>query len=582
MATTSPAPNKTSIQYIVSFNDAQAHYADIELQIDNLSGTYTDLKLPVWTPGSYLVREFARNVESLDAQVSGKFVPAFKISKNTWRIEHGISTQVTVRYRVYAFEVSVRTSFIDRSHAFLSTSGLFLYPDGGLKEPSIIQLIPHPSWAKVSTSLEPLDDDPFILYSPDYDTLFDSPIELGNQDIIYFDVDGVHYEIAMQGGGNYVPERLIADFTVIIREEAAIFKENPNHRYVFIVHNYAKGGGGLEHLRSTVLGASREGYTDAHTYTNLLSLVAHEHFHLWNVKRLRPIALGPFDYENENYTHSLWMAEGFTAYYDNLIIKQTNLCTTDAYLQTLADDITLFENQPGKHVQNLYDASFDAWIKFYRPNENTVNSAISYYVKGSFMALFLDLYIIHYSKGSQSLNDVMLELYQTFYKQLDRGFTEAELKQVLEKYTGCPLDAFYDNYITGTAPVNYNEYLQLAGYCLKDKQADKITLGLGVHTRYLNNKLLISHVLRDSPAWIVGLNVNDQLIAINGEPITETDRIFEGKVPGDDITLTVNRDGIAMDFTLTLYRNPEVKYEIEELPNITELQQSVRAKWLKL
>src|SRR6202000_335192 len=357
---TGKAAENTQISHTVTFPEAQAHYADIEMNISGLNQNTLDLKMPVWTPGSYLVREFSKNVESFSAEANGKALDAKKIRKNIWQITTTGVSAIKVKYRVYAFELSVRTSLVDASHAFLSSSGVFMYPDGMLHHPSTVHIVPYKSWTKVSTSLEPVNGDPFILHSPDYDILFDSPIEVGNQDVFGFDAAGVKYEVAMCGGGNYDKERLKKDIAKIVEQETAIYGENPNKHYVFIIHNYAKGGGGLEHLSSTVLGASRDNYASDAGYHGFLSLVAHEHFHLWNVKRLRPFVLGPFDYDNENYTTDLWIAEGFTAYYQDIIVRRTNLYPVDNYLNVLANDINYVANQPGNKIQSLTDASYDA------------------------------------------------------------------------------------------------------------------------------------------------------------------------------------------------------------------------------
>jgi predicted metalloprotease with PDZ domain len=275
--TTSNAAGAAQIFYTVSFSEAQAHYADVEMVIRNIKQKTLALKMPVWTPGSYLVREFSKNVESFSAMSNGEVLRVSKARKNCWRIHTEGVTDITIKYRVYCFEISVRTSFVDAAHGFLSSPGIFMYPDKMLNHASTIHIVPNKGWTTVSTSLEEVHGDAFTRYSPDYDTLFDSPIEVGNQDVFGFDVNGVKYEIAMCGSGNYDKERLEKDISKIVEQETAIFGENPNKHYVFIIHNYAKGGGGLEHLRSTVLGATRDNYTSEAGYFSFLSLVAHEH-----------------------------------------------------------------------------------------------------------------------------------------------------------------------------------------------------------------------------------------------------------------------------------------------------------------
>lgn len=365
--TTSHAAGTVQIAYTVTFPEAQAHYADVEMHISGLKQPILDLKMPVWTPGSYLVREFAKNIESFSASSGSKTLAAPKINKNCWRIHTEGLDAITVKYRVYCFEVSVRTSFVDASHGFLSTTGIFIYPDKMLHEPSTIHIVPYKGWTKVSASLEEVNGDTFTRHAPNYDILFDSPIEIGNQDVFGFDAAGVKYEVCMVGGGNYDKERLKVDMAKIVEQETAVYGENPNKHYVFIVHNNLRGGGGLEHLSSTTLGASRDSYGTEAGYHNFLSLVAHEHFHLWNVKRLRPFVLGPFNYDEENYTTNLWIAEGFTAYYQNLILRYANLTTPDNYLGDVAGEINTIENQPGLKVQPLSESSFDAWDKSLSP-----------------------------------------------------------------------------------------------------------------------------------------------------------------------------------------------------------------------
>jgi predicted metalloprotease with PDZ domain len=580
--TTSKAAGAVQISYTVTFPEAQAHYADVEMNISGLKQNILDLKMPVWTPGSYLIREFAKNVESFSAAANGKLIASPKITKNCWRIHTAGLAAVSVKYRVYCFEISVRTSFVDASHGFLSTTGIFMYPDKMLHKPSTIHIIPYNGWTKVSTSLEEVNNDPFTRHAPSYDILFDSPIEVGNQDVFGFDAAGVKYEIAMVGAGNYDKERLKVDMAKIVEQETAVFGENPNKYYVFLVHNYLRGGGGLEHLSSTTLGVSRDNYGSENGYHNFLGLVAHEHFHLWNVKRLRPIALGPFDYDTENYTTDLWIAEGFTAYYQNIILRHAGIITPDSYLTAMAGEINVVENQPGAKIQPLAEASFDAWIKSYRPNENSVNTGISYYDKGAAAGMLLDLEIINDTKGKNSLDDVMRYMYNTYYKLKKRGYTDVEFKHGLEKFAGKNLDDFYRNYIYGLTPLDYNKYLGYAGYKLTDELAESNDPTLGINIANNNGKKIVNNVLRGSAGWIDGINVNDELVSIDSISVTDLATMLNGKKPGDKISVTVMRDGLPITLSVTLLRNNKFKYKIEPVTDVTPQQLLVRKKWLGL
>jgi predicted metalloprotease with PDZ domain len=579
---TSNAVTLAKISYNVTFPEVQAHYVDIEMNIEHLNQPTLVLKMPVWTPGSYLVREFAKSVEGFTVSTNGKEIPFVKTRKNWWSINTKGLNHVTIKYKIYCFEVSVRTAFVDISHAFLSTSGIFMYPEGMLNQPSTIHIVPFGGWDKVSTSLDMVNNDPFTVHAPNYDILFDSPIEVGNQDVFGFDAAGVHYQFAMYGGGNYDKEKLKVDVAKIVEQETAVYGENPNKHYVFIVHNYFRGGGGLEHLSSTVLGASRDAYGTPRGYQNFLSLVAHEHFHLWNVKRLRPIALGPFDYDNENYTTDLWIAEGFTAYYEDIILRHAKLIDADNYLGVMANDINQVENTPGKKIQSIADASYDAWIKAYRPTENSNNSTISYYSKGSVAAMLLDLEIINDSQIKYSLDDVMKYMYHEYYKNLKRGYTDAEFKKGLEKFSGKNLDDFYKKYVYGVADVDYNKYLGYAGYQLTDEAAGNDDPSLGIMTATIGGKIVVTNVLRDGTAWVDGINVNDEIVSVDGTPVTDVNGILANKKVGDKLSITVNRDGLSLVLPVTLLKNSLVKYKIETVATPSAQQLKVRSKWLKL
>lgn len=589
MSSTLIAQNK--IAFEVSFTEPQAHFAEVQIIISGLKTQFFDLKMPVWTPGSYLIREFAKNVEGFKAlDSSGKQLPFEKINKNTWRIANSKSEKVKVCYRVYSFEISVRTSFVDELHAFLSPAGIFMYPDGQLKTASEIIVNPYKTWSKISTGLEKVASKPNTFYAPDFDVLYDSPFEVGNQDIFEFEAEGVQHEVAMYGGGNYNKEILKRDMAKIVVEQTKTFGINPNKRYVFIVHNFNTGGGGLEHLNSTVLGASRNSYNTEAGLLRFLGLVSHEYFHLWNVKRLRPIALGPFNYEEENYTRNLWIAEGFTAYYQDIYTKRAGLQSPDRYLINLATTISSVENQPGNRIEAVSDASFDAWIKQYRPNENSANSTISYYSKGALIALIMDLQTIHSTQAKAGLDEVMKAMYDEFYTKKDRGYTDAEFKLMLEKISGKSFQDVYNDYVNGVKTIDYNKYFGYAGLTLTDDAAKGNESYLGVVTALKDGKITITNVSRQSPAWIGGLNVNDEILSMNGYRInnvsdprqSEVEKFITSKKPGEKITISFNRDGLIRQAEIILIRNPNQKFRIADLPNPSESQLAVRKRWLRI
>ena len=580
MMTTLTSIAQPKISFDVSFKEPQAHYVEVRMEIDNLNKGSVDLKMPVWAPGSYLIREFPKNIESVHAHtVDSKELDVKKVDKNTWRIKNGDAEKIVIDYRIYAYEVSVRTSYVDESHAFLSPTGVFMFIDGLIDLPSEVTVTPYEGWSKISTGLEPVNGKNNTFYAENFDILFDSPIEIGNQDIFHFTAAGVEHEVAMVGGGNYDPERLKRDMASIVEEATDVFGVNPNKRYVFIVHNYASGGGGLEHLNSTVLGASRFAYSNPDRYNGFLGLVAHEYFHVWNIKRLRPENLGPFNYSAENYTTNLWISEGFTAYYDNLLVRRSGFYDENSYLKMLTNDIEAVENRPGNLVQPLDLASFDAWIKYYRPDENSVNTTVSYYNKGALMGMLLDLKTLHATNGAKRLDDIMEAMYKEYYEKLDRGFTDAEFKSMAEKIAGVSIDDIYD-YVNNAKPIDYNKYLSYAGMKLVNQLEGVRLPDFGV--RLVKNRII--SVSRNSGAWNGGLNVHDELIAINGYRIDEEGkemtRILSEVNVGDEVTVLISRDGVIKELRFTLPENKQADYVIEPVADATPEQIAIRNIWL--
>ncbi|RZK57183.1 MAG: M61 family peptidase [Pedobacter sp.] len=581
------AKSQVKIGFEVSFKEPQAHYAEVEMNMSGIATkNYIDVKMPVWTPGSYLVREFAKSVEGFGATAGGKAVKVEKVTKNTWRVYNAKANAVKINYRVYAFEVSVRTAFIDASHAFLSSANIFMYPAGMIKNPSTVKIVPFTGWDKVSTGLEPVAGQKFTYYASDFDILFDSPIEVGNQDVFEFTASGVKHEVAMFGGGNYDKEKLKVDMAKVVENATAIYGENPNKHYTFIVHNFTQGGGGLEHLNSTVLGASRNGYSTERGYKGFLSLVAHEYHHLWNVKRLRPVALGPFDYDAENYTTNLWIAEGFTSYYENKLMLRSGFTSPEGFVTSYLGAIGTVMNTPGAKINSAAASSFDAWINgAYRPNENSKNTFISYYTKGQVVGILMDLEIANATKGAKSLDDVMKAMYLQC-KTLKRGYTDAEFKAMVEKISGISFTDFYTKYVTGTADVEFAKYFGYAGINVVNENANSSTPLFGAapaRTTPGAGKVIVGTVTRGSGAWNGGVNVNDEIVSIDDAPaemmLERMPQIANKKV-GDVVKVVVVRDGQRQTLNVTLTANDAVRLKATMDENATPAQLAVRKKWM--
>src|SRR5687767_13518780 len=466
-----PKTPTPEINFIVSMPKPHTHLLEVEIRMRQTSGASTDLVMPVWTPGSYLIREFERHVQDFTAtNASGQPLAWTKINKNTWRVETPAAGGWRANYRVYANELSVRINEVNYDHAFRNNAALLMYPEASLNSPSTLQVIAPQPW-KVATSLPPVPGPRTTFRAENFDVLYDSPVEVSNFKTISFDVKGVPHRIVIDGEGNYDPERMKRDVQKIVESSVELMGgEIPYRDYTFILHLGANTGGGLEHLNSTALGFRRFNFRPDTSYRGFLGLVSHEFFHLWNVKRIRPDALGPFDYTKENYTKLLWVAEGVTSYYGDLILRRAGLINEKDFLAETARAFQSFQRVPGRRVMTAEEASFDTWIKYYRQDENSINSQIDYYDKGAILGLLLDLEIRKLSHNEKSLDDVMRALYTEYYKK-DRNYTPADFQRLCEQMAGASLEDFFSRFVRGREEHDYNRGLAAAGLRLDNSEA---------------------------------------------------------------------------------------------------------------
>src|SRR6185436_10717219 len=475
-------PNQPmEILFTVGMSRAHTHLLEVDIEIKRSAAGPAEelLKMPVWTPGSYLVREFERHVQDFTAaNAAGQALKWEKLDKNTWRITTNGARDWHATYKVYANELSVRTSELNSGHAYWNNAALLMYPEGQIALPSTVRVLAPDVW-KVATGLPAVAGQRNTFRAQNFDVLYDSPFEVSNFKTISFAVKGVPHRIVIDGEGNYDADRLKRDVQKIVETEVEIMGgEIPYPDYTFILHLRSNAGGGLEHANSTSLGYPRFGFSDGSArttssspnpatagqpaYRSFLSLVSHEFFHLWNVKRLRPDALGPFDYTKENYTKLLWVAEGITDYYADLSVRRAGLITENEFLTATARAIQNLQNTPGRKEQTVEESSFDTWIKFYRQDENSINSQVSYYDKGAILGLLLDLEIRQRSKNAKSLDDVMRYLYVEFFKK-NRNYTPADFQKACELMAGASLEDFFNRYVRGTEELNYSVALEAAG-----------------------------------------------------------------------------------------------------------------------
>ena len=551
-----------SISYELRMPKPQNHYFEVQMNIADNDEKQIEVKMPVWTPGSYLVREFSKNVNLVKAFTKdGKTLKVSKKSKNAWLIDAGNEKNIQVKYEVYSFEVSVRTPFLDLSHGFVSGSGVFMYVEKAKNQAGSVTVFPHESFKRISTSL-PLDHTAKgtgqRFNFENYDQLVDCPMEIGNQEIFEFSAAGVLHTVAMYGDANYNVEQLKKDMAKIVEAETAVIGKNPNKNYTFIVHNVVDGQGGLEHMNSTVLSVNRWTYAGKQ-YVDFLNLVAHEYFHLWNVKRIRPIELGPFNYDEENYTTLLWVMEGFTSYYDELILRRTGFYTEEEFLAKLQSSINYVEGSPGSRVQPVAHASFDAWVKAYRPNENSSNTSMTYYSRGSVLASVIDAMIVADSDGKKCLDHFMQQLYTTYYEGLKRGFSEAEFKTELSKFVGKNMDDFFAKYVDGTEIIPYKDFYGPVGLNVQDVTTNNPSFGASV--REEGGKVIVKSVRFGSSAEDAGISVGDEIVGCNANRVDQS--MFEGMMSGmgnmETCDLLIARDEklFSVHVTIRPYKKPQ-------------------------
>lgn len=568
-----------SISYHVSFLDAVKHYAQITIEIERPANKLVRFKMPVWTPGSYKVREFSQHVDEAWFEQNGAKSQPIRVDKNTWECTVVKNKPLRFTYNVYAFELGVRTSYVDQYIAFLHGPSAFMYVEGYEDQPISVSFQPLESWKNIEMAVERKKGTNTFLCS-NYDLLADSPVALGNFDVSTYLTANVPHKIVMIGTGNYDLEKVTADFKKITDQEVAMFKnEHPSTQYIHFIQNIDNGGGGLEHLNCHTSQVNRWAYQNEEAYLKFLGLVSHEYFHLWNVKRIRPIELGPFDYNTENYTDLLWVAEGVTSYFDDLFLKRAGFYTEETYLKAVAANINRLENQPGKDVMTLAESSKLAWVKAYLSNENSNNVTISYYNKGMLVAWMLDMEILTSTDGAQRLDDVMRLLYQRYYTDKDRGFTYQEFVDACSEVCGKSLGSFFYDYTKTTKAIPYNDYLKRTGYTLDNTASAKPSLG--IKTKNNSGKCVVISVTPDSPAISAGLSVNDEIIAVNGWRVEgEINKNVAGYAVGSTIDITYARDGKVYSTKATLVANSEVNYSVVAIDKLTKLQEKMGKLWL--
>lgn len=601
------------VRYRVDPVDPKAHYFEVTCTIDAPDPSGQRVSLPAWIPGSYMIREFARHIVAIAATASTgtrrRSVPLAKLDKHTWQAAP-CDGPLVIAYRVYAWDPSVRAAHLDEGHAFFNGTSLFLRVRGQEEAPHDVELVaPHGvdagSW-RVATTLPEHGAARlgFGRYrARDYDELVDHPVEMGTFRLERFVAAGVPHEIAFTGAAPRLDAtRVVEDLSILCAAQIAFFDESsdgkrrrarrsaPFDRYVFLTNVTTDGYGGLEHRASTALVCARDalpviGASERSSgYRTFLGLASHEYFHSWNVKRIKPAAFAPYDLDRENHTSLLWVFEGFTSYYDDLFLVRTGLFTVEQYLEAVGATVDHVRSTAGHAKQSVADSSFDAWTKYYRPDENTPNAVASYYRKGSLVGLCLDLFLRATSRGKASLDDVMRLLWNrygaTFYEGGTDGLAEDAFPDLVREATGIDADDEILAWAYGTAPLPLEALLAHAGLVLVDKPIQG-NASLDAKVTGGDAECRIAQVREGGAAHEAGLAAGDLLVALDGLRVTaaKLDAMLGRYRAGDTLDVVSFRGDVLQERRIVL-APPPPRASIVAAKKAGKASSAFRAAWL--
>jgi predicted metalloprotease with PDZ domain len=573
---------QAAVQYTIVPKDLAGHLFTVSLAVAAPDPEGQVFALPAWIPGSYMIREFARNIVRIRAESGGQPVELVKLDKHTWRAAPAAGP-LTLHYEVYAWDLSVRAAHLDQSHGFFNGTSVFLRVLGQDATPHQVDIQrpgdPAASNWKVATSLPELGARRYgfgTYIAGDYDELIDHPVEMGDFALGSFKSHGIQHDIVVTGRvPNLDMERLQQDLKAICDTQIAFFepktKKAPMDRYVFLTMAVGEGYGGLEHRASTALICARADLPTtaapktaerSEGYLTFLGLCSHEYFHTWNVKRIKPAVFAPYDLQAETYTPLLWLFEGLTSYYDDLMLVRSGIISEAAYFKLLGKTVASVLRGSGRTKQSVAESSFDAWTKYYRQDENAPNAIISYYTKGSLVGLAFDLTIRAKTGGAKSLDDVMRALWERYGRDFyagkpgsGRGVTEKEVEALFDEVSGVRLKAMFDRYVRGTEDIPLAKLYAPFGIKLSDDRKNaKPSLDAGIGRDPLGAKLTQVH--EGGPAHQAGLSAGDVVIAIDGLRVNgnppNLDQLFARYRVGDTVTVHAFRRDELLSFEVTL------------------------------
>lgn len=569
-----------TMAFTVSMPQPATHYFHITFRCEGLKGAVQDFELPAWMPGFYRILDYEKNVTNFRAaNGAGRPLPWEKVTRNTWRVASDEASAIIVDYDVFGNISFPAQSFLDALRAFIAPPGVFLYVAGQIQHPVTVTVVSPPGWTQVSTGLDPVRGRPGTFSARDFDELYDCPFLLGNQGVRQFEVRGVPHKVVIENVPETVDwQKLVADLKMIVEAATRLIGDIPYKHYTFLL--IGTGNGGIEHRNSAACFFNGTRLTDPKGYQGWLSYISHEYFHTFNVKRIRPIALGPFDYETENLTDMLWVSEGLTVYYEDIVMVRAGLLTPDEYLGGMARAMSRFENTPGRFYESATESSLETWGGSGFGGDR--NTTISYYDDGAMLGAMLDLKIRNESGNRKSLDDVMRALCRVYYGQKKRGFADAEFREECERAAGAPLAEVFD-YASTTKRIDYAKYFAYAGLRVDDAPQDAPGAYLGVDTRSSDGGLVITDVISGSPAENAGLKARDEIRELDGAKasVKALSDLLAAKKPGDAVKLRILRTNEPQELTVTLGKNMKHAFSITPMTVSSPLQAAILKDWLR-
>ena len=538
-----------------------------------VSGTSMELIMANWTPGSYRIREYAANLSRVSAtDESGAVLQSQKISKDRWQVETGQATTLVVDYEVHTPDLSVSNSWASDEFSLINGASVFLYTRSSRDFPQKLNILTQSKRGDVFTAM-PMAQEAGVYHAENYDELVDNPLAVANAPSYPFKHKNQQYTLLNVGENeSWDGEQATKDVKKIVAETQSFWKVNPLERPYWFLNFAVEAKGGLEHDHSTVMMTGRRQMSDRKDYITWLGLVSHEFFHVWNVRHMRPLALADDDYQNEQYTSQLWLAEGLTSYYDNLLLSRAGLIKPQEYMTLLAKDIHRLETTPGRLARSVEEASMDAWIRHYQPNANSINSTISYYTKGSVIGFVLDAYIREHSTGRRDLDDVMRKMYQLY---ADRPYDSDAFQKTLIDVESAEAGEFLQTLLSTTSDLDVDAALDWYGLRLirgpdeadeksNTDELDSLQSGFGVIWEDDNSSLVISSVLAGSGGTQAGLIAGDEVLAIGDERLSHDtlEKLMASFLPGEETSILVSRRGKIMSLDLTLDAAIPKRYNI--------------------